>query len=300
MSTGLPERPLVFECEGERLVGMLHPAGGELGVVVIVGGPQYRAGSHRHFVQLSRALAGSGHPVLRFDARGMGDSTGEPRGFEQITPDIGAAIDALIAFQPQLQRVVLWGLCDAASAALLYVHHRPDPRVSGICLLNPWVRSAQSLAKAHVRHYYLQRLGERDFWLKLLRGKVAIGAAAGLLRNVWRARRATDAGAAPASVFQQRMLAGWQAFGRPILVVLSGNDLTAKEFTHYTGDHPAWRNAMSAACVQVCELAGADHTFSQPVANRRTLDLTLEWLGKLGLPAQREPTGVHETEPRKA
>ena len=75
-STGR-EQAFTFDCDGESLLGLLHrpaadaPADAEqTGVVIIVGGPQYRAGSHRQFVHLARALAGAGHPVLRFDVRG--------------------------------------------------------------------------------------------------------------------------------------------------------------------------------------------------------------------------------------
>ena len=75
-------------------------------------------------------------------------------------------------------------------------------------------------------------------------------------------------------------------------MLLSSNDLTAKEFVHYTQDHPGWREAMNPARVQVCEVVGADHTFSQPDANSRALDLMLEWLGKTGLPAQDKPVNL--------
>ena len=72
------EQALSVECRGESLLGVLHlpitPR--DLGVIVVVGGPQYRAGSHRQFVLLARALADAGHAVLRLDVRGMGDSTG--------------------------------------------------------------------------------------------------------------------------------------------------------------------------------------------------------------------------------
>ena len=37
------------------------------GVVIVVGGAQYRVGSHRQFVQMARLLAAAGYPVLRFD-----------------------------------------------------------------------------------------------------------------------------------------------------------------------------------------------------------------------------------------
>jgi len=52
------------------------------GVLIVVGGPQYRVGSHRQFLLLSRRLAAEGHPVMRFDYRGMGDASGAMRGFE--------------------------------------------------------------------------------------------------------------------------------------------------------------------------------------------------------------------------
>ena len=153
----LHESALVFPCEGDRLVGVVGAGHRDLGVVIVVGGPQYRAGSHRQFVLLARHLAAQGFPVLRFDVRGMGDSEGAQRPFDALTPDIAAAIAALQSQQPQVRRVVLWGLCDGASAALLYLHERPDPRVQGLVLLNPWVRSEASLARTHVKHYYRQR-----------------------------------------------------------------------------------------------------------------------------------------------
>ena len=57
-----------------------------VGVVIVVGGAQYRVGSHRQFVGLARHLAAHGHPVLRFDFPGMGDSPGDWVGFESTAP----------------------------------------------------------------------------------------------------------------------------------------------------------------------------------------------------------------------
>ena len=78
------ETVLAFPCEGERLLGVVSApedalVTGDLGVVIVVGGPQVRAGSHRQFVQLARHLAAQGLPTLRFDVRGMGDSSGPQR-----------------------------------------------------------------------------------------------------------------------------------------------------------------------------------------------------------------------------
>ena len=35
------------------------------------------------------------------------------------------------------------------------------------CLLNPWVRSDATIAKTYLKHYYGQRLLEKEFWAKL-------------------------------------------------------------------------------------------------------------------------------------
>jgi len=66
-------------------------------VLIIVGGPQYRVGSHRQFVLLARHLAAQGIPVMRFDVRGMGDSKGKPRNFGQLDDDLRAATDCFFA-----------------------------------------------------------------------------------------------------------------------------------------------------------------------------------------------------------
>ena len=97
------EQTLSFQCAGDVLQGVVtlpsstrQPAAAR-GVVVVVGGPQYRAGSHRQFTLLARALAARGIPVLRFDCRGMGDSEGAQRDFEQLDDDIGAAVSGFVA-----------------------------------------------------------------------------------------------------------------------------------------------------------------------------------------------------------
>ena len=279
-----------FGCEGEALLGILHrpamdaPAfTATTGVVVIVGGPQYRAGSHRQFVHLAGALAAAGHPVLRFDVRGMGDSTGSPRSFEQITPDISAAIDALRQYVPGVQRVMLWGLCDAASAALLYLHERADPRVQGLCLANPWIRSPATLARTHVKHYYTQRLRERSFWIKLLRGAVALRAFKELVASVRGARRTPDDPSG--GDFQSRMLRGWQRHQGPTLLLLSGSDYTAKEFVEHAATHPKWQTVIAAQTICRYDLKGLDHTFSNASARAAVAALTVNWLADTARPA---------------
>lgn len=285
------EAPLVFTCEGQRLVGVLATpdagqAQADTGVVVVVGGPQYRAGSHRLFVKLARELASAGHPVLRFDARGMGDSEGDFPGFEHLTPDIGAAIDTLLAQRPGVQRVVLWGLCDAAAASLLYWHATRDARVVGMALANPWVRSAASLARTQVKHYYTRRLLERGFWIKLASGGVGVTALGALLRNLRLARDdAAGDGTASAARYQDRMAASWQHFKGPLLLLMSGDDYTAREFDEYVATDQRWAGALQRAGLLRQDLADADHTFSGRMANAWVIASTRRWLGTVSTPA---------------
>lgn len=247
------------------------------GVVIVVGGAQYRAGSHRQFVQLARFLAKSGFPVLRFDLPGMGDSPGELPSFEDTAPHIAVAINGFQQSQPGVQRVVLWGLCDGASASLLYMDATHDTRIAGLALLNPWVRSEVSLARARVKHYYWQRLQEPDFWQKLLRGGVGWGALQKLGRNVRRARGrgATQAG------FQERMARGWLALGKPILLLLSERDLTAQEFVEHAAGSSAWLNWETTSDVETVSIERADHTCSAPESRQATERGTLKWLSRV-------------------
>ncbi len=277
------EEATLFDCAGDTLVGILArpEAPAETGVVLIVGGPQYRVGSHRQFVLLSRALAAAGYAVLRFDYRGMGDSSGAQRDFEDVNTDIAAAIDTLQTRLPGVKHIALWGLCDAAAAALLYCHDRHDARVTGLCLLNPWARSEASLAKTQVKHYYTQRLRQKEFWLKLLSGKVAAKAISGLLQNIRLASKGADTAKTPQKPFQQRMARAWQQFQGHILLILSGDDYTAKEFSEYASADPAWKNYQNHAKLTRHEVPGVDHTFSGAASRRQAEQITLEWIAAL-------------------
>lgn len=278
----MSERPLVFACGAERLIGVAHlpdcPA--RIGVVVVVGGPQYRVGSHRQFVSLGRALEEGGFACLRFDYRGMGDSAAPMRNFEAVGDDLCAAIDALIEAAPAVERVVLWGLCDGASAALMYASQ--DARVEGVIAINPWVRSEASLAAAQLSHYYKGRLLSVHFWRRLLGGEIQFGRSiAGLatvVRKRLRGRRvARHTSRQPALSFIERMGEGWRRMRGRVLVILSGNDLTAREFADFCRTQSGWREAVMPG-PNFAELRDADHTFSRSEWKRSVEHLTLEWL----------------------
>lgn len=284
----MSESALVFECDGDALVGILHrPEADErnVGVVVIVGGPQYRVGSHRQFVLMARSLAAGGYPVLRFDYRGMGDSAGAVRTFESVHRDIKVAVDELLAARPSLRGVVLFGLCDAASAALMYCCS--DSRVRGLILANPWVRTEAGAARAVVRHYYVQRLWHRSFWAKVFAGEYRLfESLRDFVQSLRSARRAasTDAAAA-APAFLRRMREGFSGFAHPVLLLLSDRDLTAREFQDLCATSPEWSRCIAARNVRSYSVRDADHTFSSRASLQDVCSQSLQWLD--GLDADR-------------
>lgn len=304
----MTELAVLIPCADDELVGVFSlPEAGmpqsRLGVLIVVGGPQYRVGSHRQFVLLARYLAQHGLPCLRFDYRGMGDATGALRDFEQVDSDIRAAIDAFYLQQPDLTGVVLWGLCDGATAAAFYAPQ--DARVRGLLLLNPWVKTAAGEAQAYLKHYYLSRLLSRAFWKKLLAGGVnplrslcelqaslATVIKARMLRIAPMVSRSHAASAhevaAPhpdkptTAVSMQalpvRLRLALQQVERPWQVLLSGRDYVAREF-EAASRGTDWK-ALSVPS-HTLHFPAADHTFSSQQWRDEVAQATLTWVRQL-------------------
>lgn len=285
------EQPLFFPCGNERLAGVLHRAADDArrGVIIVVaGGPQYRAGAHRQFVSLARRLVRAGIPVLRFDLRGMGDSSGEHVGYQHSDPDIRAAVDAMLKAQPQLTEVVLLGECESASGILFYAWR--DVRVSGAVLINPWVRTEEGRAQVIVRHYYLGRLLSADFWKLVLSGRYDARASLSSMVDVIRAfvrgridmarQRAKpeldDISGLPLPV---RVAEGLRRFRGRSLLLMSGFDLIAREFDEVTSASKAWQGLLDSERVQRVDVTGADHTFSREVWKHAAAEAVTRWLG---------------------
>ena len=295
------EQPFLFDCQADVLSGILHRSGSyaKTGVLIVVGGPQYRAGSHRQFVHLSRALAAEGIPVMRFDYRGMGDSSGDLLGFEHIDEDIRSAIDVFINRQPAIQQIVIWGLCDAATAAGFYAAH--DKRVAGLVLLNPWVRSDEGEAKAFLKHYYLQRIMSKQFWRKVVAGKFNVYASTSSLvakvrqvagkAELQPASQATNqtailvnkvANNAPASInLVQKLQTALKAYSGPVLLIISGNDLTAAEFDDAVHASKPFRKLLNQKRFSRIDLKSADHTFSRREWRDQVQTNTVDWISRI-------------------
>ena len=279
------EQPVFFDCAGDRLLGILHHAAGtplHVGLLLVVGGPQYRVGSHRQFVLLARDLAAAGIPVFRFDYRGMGDSAGLPRDFEAIAQDIRSALDAFFDNESALRGAVLWGLCDAATANALYAN--ADDRVVGQIALNPWVRTEEGEAQAFIKHYYLKRVLSLAFWRKVLGLKFDVaGALRDFIRKLGQSRGAgTQAFEADRRPLPQRLCEAQLAFRKPALLILSGQDLTAREYQNRVAESGEWQRWLTSPAVELHRFEDADHTFSRAAWRDQVAAWSRDWIQKLG------------------
>lgn len=285
-----PEQPLSFHCGEDQLTGVLHRSapGARRGVVIVVaGGPQYRAGAHRQFVSLARKLSGRGFPVLRFDLRGMGDSSGSYLGFEHAAPDIAAAVDELLARQPELNDVVLLGECESASGILFYAWR--DPRVKGAVLINPWVRTDEGRAQVIVKDYYLDRLRSAEFWRLVRTGEFKAWASIKSMievgRAYWRGKKMmarTHAGADQDDIsalpLPVRTAVGLKRFRGKALLLMSGRDYIAREFDEVTRASRAWDGLLDDERITRRDIEGADHTFSKAAWKNAASDAVVEWM----------------------
>ena len=295
---GTTERPLTFQSDGHELLGILHlpEEAGKVGLIMLAAGAQYRLGPHRQQVLLARALAEHGIPTLRYDASGMADSGGPYRDFE-LGPDIDGAVAALLTNVPGLKHVVLWGICGSASAILM--HEGRGPAVSGMILVNPWVGSEQSQNRAYLKHYYLSRLTEADFWRKVCSGGIdfrsALSSFASTVKSAFRPGHGTPANVSRAAsaakehdtrtaarTLEERMADGLELFEGRVLLIMSEKDLTARKFDDFTRSSKRWRRLITSSAIERRDLRGSDHTFSQPKWREQVIDWMTDWVTWLG------------------
>jgi exosortase A-associated hydrolase 1 len=279
---------LRFPCEGEQLIGVLSrpemPRNVGL-ITVVAGGPQYRAGCGRQLVELAHELSAVGVPVLRFDYRGMGESSGHYQGFQHVEADIGAAIAELKRQVPEVERVVLWGGCNAASACMINAWKFPE--VCSLIMGNPFVRSKALEAQVKKQHY-LSRLREKEFWQKLLGGQYRIGdymgefagALAGRLRRCFKKSAMADT-QSPEIPFQERMLTGMQKFTAPCLFLISGRSLDSREFGILVKSSKEWDAIFNRTGNEHRFLPDADQTFSTRDARQKIIAAAREWIEKV-------------------
>jgi len=243
---------LTFPCEGAAIAATLDNATGTTGLLIISGGNEIRSGAHRGMAMLAQRIAAAGHPVFRFDRRGIGDSEGENGGYQSSAPDIAAAIAAFRHAAPQVARIIAFGNCDAASALLL---HQPLA-LDGLILPNPWAYETHDSEgtdepalppAAAIRARYLSRLTDPKSLLRLLKGEIDVKKLARGLSAL--GRRAAPA--APDSL-PARLNAALVNLPCPATILLATGDRTAQAFVENC----------DPAAVPVERLDSSSHSFA--------------------------------------
>lgn len=174
-------RLIRFPCDGAMLSGSLDEGTRPVGLLLVTGGSQVRAGPHRMLHRIATAAAEAGHPAFRYERRGVGDSDGTDPGYRDSGPDLAAAVDAFRTEDPRIKDVVGFGLCDGATTLAL---HGRAAGVAALALANPWLVEVEpgELAPAATRVHYRKRLLSPAAWGGVLTGKVDIR---GALRSLF-------------------------------------------------------------------------------------------------------------------
>jgi len=246
--------PLDFGCGELKLAGTLDTAPGTTGLLIVSGGNEIRSGAFSGQSLLAARIARAGFPVFRFDRRGIGDSEGENSGFRHSRRDIAAALEAFRAMAPQIDRVIGFGNCDAASALML----AEGAGLDGLVLSNPWTIEGDpgdaALPPSAIRARYAEKLANPREVLRLLRGGVDLARLGrGLVRSL--------APAPDPSSLAEEMRAGLAAYDGPVRILLATGDRTAQVFAE------CW----DAGDPRIARCDGAGHAYDRP-EHREWLD----------------------------
>lgn len=252
------ETPVVFECKGQQLVGMLHLPEGRARVptaLLLHGFAGTKSESHRMFVKLSRALVNHGIGSLRFDYRGCGDSAGN---FEDLTIrsqvlDAGEALKYVLRHKRvNSRRLALVGLSLGGAIAAHVVAREPS-RFKTLALWAPVAEGGDILDEFSTPDAVasLVQTGITEHWGNLV-GVEFIRQFAEMkpLREVAKSKC-------------------------PVLIIHGDDDQTvpvAHADLYERALQPGKRT------VKKVILAGADHTFSKLVWEQRLIRETVDWV----------------------
>ncbi|WP_417621657.1 hydrolase 1, exosortase A system-associated [Parasphingorhabdus sp.] len=249
-------------CASETLAATLDSGSNKTALLIVSGGNEIRSGAHKGMAQLAGAIAKQGFPVLRYDRRGIGESTGPNYGFLESAEEIAAAVTFLRNECSQINKIIAFGNCDAATALALF---GPAAGIDGYILANPWVIEPANMAKADqptispaaVRSRYWDRLKNPRTLFDLVSGKINLGK---LLTGLKHAAKSQKTGALAA-----RLRDALPAIEKKTVILLAKRDTTARAFL------AAWHSldfepVRGKSTITVEMLDSASHSFADAEA----------------------------------
>jgi uncharacterized protein len=300
---GTTQETVSFACEGYQLRGSLHrpPTAmeGDTAIVILNQGPLDRSGAHRLSVNCARRWASHGFPVLRFDARGVGDSEGDwsiPEDGAPIkllyknieegawTLDTRAAVDHVCA-TTSVRNVVLAGVCGGAVSAL---HAAADhPAVVGVIMVGMPVRpwgdiGIDSIVASQVEQEakgYVKKLGKLEAWRRFFTGESDYRLLWGIGSRYIRSRMFGEREDDQLTALNASMLKSFravQASGKRMLFVFPANDYLWVEFRDLFlsrfKDKPPF---------DLHIIPDANHTFTEVAWQEQLFSILESWLQTL-------------------
>ncbi|MEH6662787.1 MAG: hydrolase 1, exosortase A system-associated [Parasphingorhabdus sp.] len=261
-------------CESDSLAATLDAGTSTTALLIVSGGNEIRSGAHSGMAALALRISKQGFPVLRYDRRGIGESSGENQGFLSSADEIKAAVQYLRQTQPHVKSVLAFGNCDAATALALF---GPDAGVDGYMLANPWVieaghepdKAEPTMSAGAIRARYWDRIKNPRTIIDLLSGKIDFGK---LLKGLKQASRAEEN-----SGLSLRLRDALSALEANTLILLAKRDTTARAFL------AAWNSADFAQtsgkpAITLETLDSASHSFADEAARNWLTEKLLEAL----------------------
>ncbi len=253
-------RMIGFDCEGAQLAATLDEGSHSTGLLIVSGGNEIRSGAHAGQATMAAHFVGLGYPVFRYDRRGIGDSEGDNGGFESSIADISVAVSAFRREAPDMQRIVAFGNCDAATALALF---HEGVAIDALILANPWVienasdESSTPPTSAAVRARYWNRLKNPRSVIDFFTGKINLRKLAGGLAKAAQPDKPTG--------LAERLAAALTNSSLPAMLLIADRDTTALAFI------AAWNSNVFADVkarreVGLHKCATTSHSFADALA----------------------------------
>lgn len=238
-------------------------------LLITSGGNEIRSGTHGGQSQIAQFMAANGYHVLRYDRRGIGDSSGLNNGFEDSRDDLLCAVQFIRQHLGMDTAITAFGNCDAATAILL------NHKIMGInemILANPWTIDKLAYidlnmgsmpnpptqpSAAAIRARYWARIKNPRSIIDLFTGKINMKK---LISGLHKASKQEDLGALAISIAQIL-----STVPIPTKILIANKDTTAMAFmAAYKSSN--YDRARSNDNIQINSLNSASHSFSDEVS----------------------------------